>query len=411
MTRTVRTRWAAALTADGLPFGRRLGLGLLSLVVGLAVWLPAIHFLFDPGPDEFLAERGVPPRAQALAARHLRLWSDPTLRQYEIQRMRVSNPEWDFMARTFLALSLAEIALRDPAERPRCLAAMDAIIDETVRIEREKGHLFFLMGYATATPFVRKPARSLFVDGEIALMVGARRLVEEKEEYRAILAEHAGAAFEGMRVGPVLCAESYPDECWMFCNATALAALQIQDVLDGTDRRDFFRDWLEMAHRKLVDPRTGLLVSKFTLRGDVGDGPEGSSIWMTAYGLSFINEAFARDQYDRARREIGRTLLGFGYAIEWPQSWPGPGDIDSGPIVPVLGASAGSSGLALLGAAAFGDREFHRCLSASLGFAAFPIKDRYGLRYAASNTVGDAVMLCSTVLGPLRDAVKARRKP
>ena len=158
----------------------------------------------------------------------------------------------------------------------------------------------------------------------------------------------------------------------MFCNSAALAAVRMSDRLDGSDHTAFFRRWLQRAKEKLVDPGTGLLVSSFTLDGQPKDGPEGSSIWMTAHCLQLIDEEFAADQYRRARKELGREVLGFAYAREWPASWVGPEDVDSGPVVPVLGVSAGSSGLAFLGARAFDDRAYFRGLQASVDFAAFP---------------------------------------
>ena len=98
----------------------------------------------------------------------------------EIEKMRGSNAEWDFMGRTFFVLTMANMALRDPAAKSKYLARMDEIIEATSRVERKEGLYFFLMDYARDRPFVELPARSLFIDGEIALMLGARRLVAEK---------------------------------------------------------------------------------------------------------------------------------------------------------------------------------------------------------------------------------------
>ena len=132
---------------------------------------------------------------------------------------------------------------------------------------------------------------------------------------------------------------------------------------------------------------------------------------MTAHCLQLIDEDFARDQYQRARRELGRILLGFGYAREWPASWQGPMDIDSGAIVPGLGISAGSSGMAFIGASAFGDEAFLSALAATLDFAAFPTRQASQLKYCASNQVGDAAVLYATVLGPLWETVRSGRRP
>src|SRR6185295_13694576 len=101
------------------------------------------------------------------------------------------------------------------------------------------------------------------------------------------------------------------------------------------------RAWVESAKQRLVEPRTGLLVSSYHLDGRWKDGPEGSSIWMAIHDLMIVDEAFARDQYARARRELIGDALGFGYAREWPRGARGATDVDSGPIIPLLDASAG----------------------------------------------------------------------
>jgi hypothetical protein len=208
-----------------------------------------------------------------------------------------------------------------------------------------------------------------------------------------------------MRRSPSLSGESYPNECWTFCNTTALAGLVMLDRAAGTDHAQLARDWVSHAKAHLVDPKTGLLISSYTYDGRVLDGPEGSSIWMSAHNLLIIDDVFARDQYARARKELGASFLGFGWAREWPHDTPERPDIDSGPIVPLVDASAGSSGLALLGASAFGDRKWLGSLLASLELAGF--RDESTGRYRASNDVGDAVLLYALSFGPLWDRVNA----
>ena len=323
--------------------------------------------------------------------------------------MRQANAEWDFMGRTFLVLSLANMALREPGEKARHLEIIDRIIDETIRLDDEHGVHFFLMPYSRSKPFLASPPRSLFVDGEIALMIGARRVVQDDPGHRARLGRYTRQVLAQMQAGPVLSAESYPDECWTFCNTVGLAALRTEDFLDGSDRSAFFAAWVKTARARLVEPKTGLLVSSYRHDGTWLDGPEGSSLWMSLHNLLTVDPEFARDQYRRARHEIGRTMLGFGYAREWPPSSTGEMDVDSGPIVPLLEASPGSSGLALLGASAFGDDAYFASLTASLELGAFPAHQRGALRYRASNQVGDAVILYSAVQGPLWRTVAVRR--
>src|SRR5437868_7810345 len=356
-----------------MPVARRL-LDAFSLLVAGALWLPAVHVFFMPERAP-LARGELSATGDALLARQLRLWEDPAERKTSLEPMRASNAEWDFMGRTFLVLALGNLSIAHPDQRTRYLAVIDRIIDETLVLERERGMFHFLMPYAMSRPFVVSPPRSAFVDGEIALMLGTRHLVAPSEAVAKELGERVAHLRSQMQASPVLSAESYPDECWTFCNTMALAAMRMDDAIHGGRRgADFAARWIERAKASLVDPDTGLLVSSFTVDGRHMDGPEGSSIWVAAHALLLVDPAFAKDQYDRARRYLGVDFLGFGWAREWPRGAPDRPDIDSGPIVPILDVSPGSSGLAFLGAKAFGDDRYWRRLLTTLDFAALPVR-------------------------------------
>ena len=159
-----------------------------------------------------------------------------------------------------------------------------------------------------------------------------------------------------------------------------------------------------------MDPGTGLLVSSFTLDGRPKDGPEGSSIWMTAHCLQLIDEEFAADQYRRARKELGREVLGFSATPEngrsrgWGRkTWTRGRSSHPGRQCRVERAG-------LPGRRAFDDRAYFRGLQASVDFAAFPSEHEGRLRYCAGNQVGDAVLLYAAVLGPLWDEVRKKTR-
>jgi len=398
---------ASEISTPVLPFRKRFLLSFISIGVATAIWLPLLHFVFRPGDGEFRSATGVSPVAQRLARRHLDLWESTANGQADIEKMRVNNPEWDFMGRTFLVLSLANMALREPQQQGAYLRYMDRIIDDTDQMVRRKGVRYFLMAYADRGTFRQQPMRSIFVDGELALMMGARRVVAEKAEYRARMQDLADITAERMAAGPVLSCESYPDECWTYCNAIALAAIRIHEVLDGHEHAPLRRGWVERAKKRLVHGQTGLVGSRYTYEGQVIEGPEGSTIWMVAHCLQIVDAEFAKDQYERARRELQHGCVGFGWAGEWPASWMGTMDVDSGPVIPVIDVSAGSSGQAFIAAAAFSDAGYYRSLATTLMFAGFPVNRDGRMRFCASNQVGDAVLLYSTVLGPLWERVDA----
>ena len=159
---------------------------------------------------------------------------------------------------------------------------------------------------------------------------------------------------------------------------------------------------------KLADEKTGLLCSSFDLEGKPCDGPEGSTIWAVAHCLQLVDPTLAADQYARAKKYLSRTVCGFAFSREWPESWEGPVDVDSGPIVAGLQVSAGASGLAFVGASAFGDRDYLRGLLATLYMSAFPVRRGGELRFCASNQVGDAVLLYAMTLGPMWHEIQRR---
>jgi hypothetical protein len=313
--------------------------------------------------------------------------------------LRRMNPEYDFMARTFTVLALADRSLADPETADANLVVMDAILTDTLRYGE---HRHWLLGYADANPW-RGDGRSLFVDGELLVMLGARRLVrDDSDAWRAEMQARAAAVTGNLgSVTGYPIAESYPDEGWTFCHVMAHVGLRMHEVLDGADHAARRDDFLAFARGHLVHADTGMLSSEFTLRGEVHDGPEGSSLWFTTTGLQLLDPELGRSQYALARKELGRTLLGWGYAREWPEGHGAAHDVDSGPIVPGLEASASSSGLAIAASAAYGDAKWNRQLVRALGAAEAVMSVDPVLAEAADNAIGASVVSWGLGFGPL----------
>lgn len=382
---------------------RRALLPLCLLCAFTLIWPRVLRAWFAPDVAPIFDRSALHPLAARLAAHQFGVWTAPG---DAARDARDANPEWDFMGRTFLAWSAANMALREPARKALHLATMDRLIARTLELEARHGFRHFLMKYGQADTFVVQPARSLFVDGEVALMLALRRLVEDRPAERALLQARLGVMETQLRESPLIAAESYPGECWTFDHANAMAAFRIADVLDGSDHSQLISAWLRIARERLIDPATGLLVSSYGLDGTVKDGPEGSTIWLTAHALDLIDPVFAADQYARARLHLDHSIAGFWLAREWPNGSDGRIDVDSGLQLPIVEASPSSSAFALMAAANFADREALTGLMASLTFAAFPVDDATGTHFAASNAVGDSVILYALTLGPAWERVK-----
>ena len=373
-----------------------------AIVVATIAWWSSLSLVVDawrPPQDEL---------ADALQTALTRRWDAAQLDPSAIERAR--NPEWDFISRTFLVLALANDALARPDAAAADLQVIDRVIEQTLVEEREHGQRWFLLPYVDRAPFVDASGRSVFVDGEIALMLAARNVVALDEGQALELRARVETIEAQMKRGPVLSAESYPDEAWVFCNSTALVALKAADAVLGTKRDELIEDWLEVARERLVDPESGLLVSSFTHDGRVLDGPEGSTLWMTTHNLLLLDPDLARAQYDAGKAALVSGFFGFAWAREWPSESAFADrqslDVDSGGVVPLLGASAGSSGMLLLAAAAFEDEELLDGLMRSLELGAFPIQRGGGTELAAAGVIGSTVALYALRFGPLWDRIE-----
>lgn len=364
---------------------------LFLFVLSGCLWLPLLPLCFRPPPETHSELAG------HLLRRQVALFSASRERSDLLR----ANPEWELMHRMFDVLAFANVALTQAGERDALLRIIDRITRDTIEIERERGQLHYLLPYARSAAFRDPAGHSLFVDGEIALMLAARQLVQKEPQARAELDARIARIVAQIERAPALLAESYPNEGWTFCNVVALTALRMHDALSGGDHRALTRRWIASARAHLLDASTGLLSSSFDGQGRPQQGPEGSTIWLCAAFLRLLDPDFAADQYRRAHHELKGQALGFAWAREWPASRPGHDDIDSGPTIPLVGANAGSSGLALVAASAFGDREFLQGLLTSLEFAGFPIEEGGERRYAAGNDLADAVVTYALVQGPL----------
>jgi len=322
--------------------------------------------------------------------------------------MRSINPEYDFMSRTFLVMALADEALANPALRDENLATMDTIIENTLRTEERHGQAHWLMSYWRPEATVGT-GRSLFVDGEVLVMVTARRMVaDDRPELRTETTHRSQQVRANLGSGGVFpLAESYANEGWLFCHAMALLGLRAEEVLDGVDHQTVFESFETTARDRLIDPHgSGMLVSSFTMEGVPDDGAEGSSIWFSASALQVVLPELAREQYQHARRELGSSVLGLGYSREWPAHQSTVQDVDSGPIVPILGASTSASGFALAAARVHQDTRWTSQLDDALGAAEAMLRLSPELARWAGNPVADAVIVWGQGVGPMFRALE-----
>ena len=370
---------------------------------GLVVALSPLLYL--PDADDYFGPT-VPEDVKAQAEHFYRIWDDEGLRKAAHEEMREQNPEWDLISRSFYAYSLANVALKAPSMRAEALRHLDLVIQETVAVPWRE----FLLPYGHARPFVKEPAASLMVDGQVSLMIGLRRLVQDDPDY--IHKKEHGRLIErclaALTSHPTMLGETYPDECWLWCNPLALASIKVHDVLEGTDHTELFRWWEAAARSSFMDPKTGLLNSAITLDRKVIHPPEGSTIWIGAAFLLPVCPELAQEQYALIKAQLTGRLFCFRYGREWPRGQRGGWDIDSG-FTP-FGMGPASTGFGLVAAKEMGDRDLFVRLLGLLECVAVPKAENGRMRYLSSNLVGDATFLFAKTTGPAWKEIKRRER-
>jgi hypothetical protein len=283
------------------------------------------------------------------------------------------------------------------------------MIRDTDALATERGQRHFLLGYADHQAWRQPEAGSLFVDGEVAMMVAARRAVRDEPWLADLASTWTHRVEQDFALAGEGLPESYPNEAWAFCITTALMSLHINDVVEGTDHSALIATYTERMHTDLVDTNTGLIGSDWTVSGDPLDGTEGSSVWWVSTGLLLLDSDLAEVQYAGAHD----ALIGGLPGMAWSREWPGDAhrsDIDSGPIVPVFDASPAASGFALVAASAHGDDATRARLVRAIRASDVLLTLDPRLSQMAEAPMGDAILQFGLGFGPLWAKIQSERK-
>lgn len=233
--------------------------------------------------------------------------------------------------------------------------------------------------------------------GHLAWALGASCLLGNELPVGAVpVADALARRFDA---SPSALLETYPGETYMPDNVVAIAGLSLLQRCRGDARFAATIDrFLNVMRAERLDPKTGVLVFA---PGQMGRGS--GAAWM-AYFFTFIDEAFARDQFAALFREFGTPLPVGAFAIrEWPRGVERSGDVDSGPLV--FGLSPSGTGFALAGPAFTNDDAQLHALLSTAEFVGTSVGTEHR-RYLFSPLVGDAITLATRTATPWRRAAQ-----
>ncbi|MFI1463218.1 hypothetical protein [Nocardia carnea] len=295
------------------------------------------------------------------------------------QQMQELFPEGYFFSHVLYGLAWTDIARLDPSYREEALRESRWAL---ARLDTSAGREGFDAGLL--------PAHGVFYTGWSSRLRGA--VIElagpgapETAQFAADCTALA-AAFEAD--GPFL--EAYPGQAWPVDSVVAVATLRLHDRVAEPRFEPVISEWLVSARSRL-DPATGLLPH---LAAPVTEGARGSSQALIQRFLPEIDKDWADEQYGTFRRVFVDTPLGLPGVREYPHGRDGTGDVDSGPLI--LGVSASATVVALGAARVHGDRPLAGALTGLGESLGVPVTLGASKRYAFGVLpIGDAFLAWS----------------
>ncbi|CAO5244691.1 hypothetical protein [Frankia sp. AgKG'84/4] len=264
------------------------------------------------------------------------------------QRMQKLFPEGYFFTNVLYGLALTDLAAAGHGDRRA----------EGAEATRVLGRLASPAGTAV---FDRElsPSYGVFYTGwSLLLRAQTAALVEPAgragDELSAVADRLAGAVKMALDTGGSPFLLSYPGRSWPVDTVVAMAALRRADQVTGADHRGLVDRWLRRAEA-FADPATGLLpheADPVTGRG-LG-GARGSSQSIIQRFWPVLDPAGAPASYQRFRSTFLTRRFGVVGVREYPRGVAGGGDVDSGPLV--AGLSASATAVTIAAARAHGDQ-------------------------------------------------------
>ena len=211
-----------------------------------------------------------------------------------------------------------------------------------------------------------------------------------------------------MRESPTLNLLTYPEEV-VYVPDMLVTLVALSNFTWQCDNRyqATVEAWLNKAKKEWIDNETGILKSFLDYNGTEKHMPvKGSYSALICYYLTFIDEAFAQEQYRLLKKCFmqGKLITGIREYYDHP-CWLGI-DIDSGPIICNLSPSG--TAFAIGAATYFVDFDFRNRLLKTGEIAGSTVSWRSSNHYLLANValVGEAITLAMRTSMPWHKGAK-----
>jgi hypothetical protein len=290
------------------------------------------------------------------------------------ERMQRLFPEGYFFSHALYGLSWVEIGLRSDEHRDEAVREARWAL---AKIESEAGKAVF--------PADLPPGHGMFYSGWRNHLQAGIVLLTEDEAELAQLRSRCDELVQALRDSPAWpWLASYHAQVWPCDTLPGIHAMCVCDRVTGEGRyAEFVAQWVDEVSGNLR-PELGMISHVADPRSGKPLGPpRGTSQVVILRFLADIDPAFASEQYRKFQTHFQGHILGVPAILEYPRGTKGHGDVDSGPLV--FGVSASATVVGMGTAQIYGDQEFSRAVSQFGETVGFPL---------GSTSAGTCVAFC-----------------
>ena len=229
----------------------------------------------------------------------------------------------------------------------------------------------------------------------LAWMISGYKAVGGGDKYDGVYCQICNTLSRRMRNSPSLNLETYPGEPIYVPDmlVTIVALSNFSRQCDGR-YNSIIKEWVEKAKTQWIDKETGLLKSFLSYDGTEMSAPvRGSYSALICYYLTFVDEDFAKRQYELLKKHFYKNNLFTGISEYNDRSCMFGMDIDSGPIL--FSLSPSGTAFAIGPATYFNDSDFRIHLLRTAEIFGSTIRGRNTNHYLLANLalVGEAIAL------------------
>jgi len=283
------------------------------------------------------------------------------------ERMQRFFPEGYVFQLATYGLAWVDVGLRQKPDSPLRTEALDEAHSALARLRSVTGTEPY--SETLSPPFgVFYVAWTTWLAGGVLMVEAPEDRDPEHIERFASDCRSLASAFEASET-PFLCA--YDGQAWPCDSLVGVACLRLHDSLFEPEYEDLISTWLKEAKARL-DPATGLLPHEVDqYNGDLVQGARGSSQALIQRFLPEVDPAWSVEQYALFRQQFVAAPFSLAGVREYPKGVRMGGDVDSGPLV--FGLSASASIVTLGAALLHQDRGLAEPLSHSAEAIGFPL--------------------------------------